>query len=215
MSKAANYSLLVNPKWKNTSVHDSLSTLQLNLIFDETLGLIDFKTNLTGYCYIPKQSVDQNQTNCVALRKHLAKLHNSTPNISIQALVDYSNKELFKMIQEFAVIELKIQVIPVESLNEMVQYLERSFVTELYDENKNPFANRNMFSNFDESKSSEILLNLIKMMPKVGDKAAHALIKAFKNLKSLSNATFVELSKHIGSTNARVVYDYLHNSQLE
>ena len=26
MSIAANYTLLVNPKWKNTSVHDSLSS---------------------------------------------------------------------------------------------------------------------------------------------------------------------------------------------
>ena len=44
----------------------------------------------------------------------------------MQALVDYSNKELFNMIQEFAVVELRIQVIPVDSLAEMVQFIERS-----------------------------------------------------------------------------------------
>ena len=50
--------------------------LQLQLMFDDSLGLLDFKTNLTGYCYIQKQKVENIQESCAALRKHLVKLHN-------------------------------------------------------------------------------------------------------------------------------------------
>ena len=53
------------------------------------------------------------------------------PNLTIQAIIDYSDKDLFNKIQNFATIELKIQVIPVDSPNEVAQYLER-FVCESY-----------------------------------------------------------------------------------
>jgi hypothetical protein len=46
--------------------------------------------------------------------------------MNIQALVDNSGgNELFNSIQEFCVLELKIQVIPIENVNELAQYIER------------------------------------------------------------------------------------------
>lgn len=43
----------------------------------------------------------------------------------MQAFVDYSSREFFSSIQEFCSIELKIQIIPVEGVNNIAQYLER------------------------------------------------------------------------------------------
>ena len=45
--------------------------------------------------------------------------------MKIQAIVDYTNKEFFNAIQEFCVLELNIQVIPIENSNELAQYIEK------------------------------------------------------------------------------------------
>jgi hypothetical protein len=39
--------------------------------------------------------------------------------------METKNRELFNSVQEFCTIELKIQVIPVENISEVAQYLER------------------------------------------------------------------------------------------
>ncbi len=39
--------------------------------------------------------------------------------------METKNRELFISVQEFCIIELKIQVIPVESISEVAQYIER------------------------------------------------------------------------------------------
>jgi hypothetical protein len=49
--------------------------IQFRIQFDESLGLLDFKTNLTGFCYI-QISADQNKSNISEYRKQLVKLHN-------------------------------------------------------------------------------------------------------------------------------------------
>lgn len=55
----------------------------------------------------------------------------SHSDLNIQLLVDYSsaNQEHFNSIQEFCVVELKMQLIPVGSPKDIVQYLE-CFVSE-------------------------------------------------------------------------------------
>lgn len=39
--------------------------------------------------------------------------------------MDHTNRELFSSIQEFCSIELKIQIIPIDSVSNIAQYLER------------------------------------------------------------------------------------------
>ena len=64
----------------------------------------------------------------------------------------------------------------------LIKKIEQKFIAELYEETKNPFANMNLYSNLTECKSNEILLNNIKMIPKVGDKTAQILIKTYKSI---------------------------------
>lgn len=48
-------------------------------------------------------------------------------SLRLQALIEVTpqKQDLFKKLQEFAVVELKIQVIPVENAIEVAQYIER------------------------------------------------------------------------------------------
>jgi hypothetical protein len=52
------------------------------------------------------------------------------PTLKLQVFLDLIPKtqELFNEIQAFAVLELKIQVIPIENKNDLVQYLEKKVI---------------------------------------------------------------------------------------
>jgi len=106
----------------------------------------------------------------------------------IQALVDYTDTLLFNAIQRFATVELKIQVIPVDSIADLGQYLER--LTDSKDD-KNPFL-----KDLNMTKSSDILINSIRTIPKIGDKNAKTLAIIFQSM-SFSKQNFTGHSKFI------------------
>lgn len=63
--------------------------IQFRIIFDSNLGLLDFKTNLTGYCYIQKNT--DPQANIAEYRKQLVKLHNVFATLYITFFIIYKN----------------------------------------------------------------------------------------------------------------------------
>ncbi|CAF0727013.1 unnamed protein product [Brachionus calyciflorus] len=198
--------LFVNTKWKKSDVFEALSKIQFKCIFDD-LNLVDFKAGCTGFVYIQNckdNSIAEN-------RKLLAKSNNNNPSLKIQAIVDCSNKELFNSIQEFSVIELKIQVIPIESANDLAQYIERYMMSE-FQIDKNPFIKDLTVNTNDQSISSQLYLNCLKNIPKIGDKNAQTIAKAYKNLKVLSKASVEDMTSKIGATSAKAIYEYFQSS---
>ncbi|RNA34190.1 Fanconi anemia-associated of 24 kDa [Brachionus plicatilis] len=198
--------LFVNLKWKGTEIFEALSKIQFKCIFDESLNLIDFKAGCIGFCYVQ----NLNNTSCPDYRKILAKVNNNNPSLKMQAFVDYSSREFFSSIQEFCSIELKIQIIPVEGANNIAQYLERHMMSDLQNE-KNPFTKDLSINTNDQTICSQLYLNCLKNIPKIGDKNAKIILKTYKNLKSLSKASMEELTTLIGSSSAKAVYEFFVN----
>jgi hypothetical protein len=94
----------------------------------------------------------------------------------LQALVDYTETSLFNAIQEFATVELKIQVVPIESVTELAQYLDRCMMIDSK-EDKNPFL-----KDLNLTKASDLLVNCIRMIPKIGEKNARTLAVVFQSI---------------------------------
>jgi hypothetical protein len=154
--------------------------LNYQVHFDEQMQSLDFRTNSYGFCYIRKDDTDNSQN-----RRVLAKSHNNNPKIKIQALVDYTNKELFNSIQQFSIIELNIQVIPIESVKHLVQYIERVMIS-MSHEDANPFTKELIVDpTIDPTLHAKSFLSTLKTIPKVGEKTAKILVENFKSKNHL------------------------------
>ena len=123
------------------------------------------------------------------------------PNLRIQALTETSNKELYQALQDIASTELKIQIVPFDNLQDLVQYIERSVshpvrrclsipakmvyisvstkLASEFQDHLNPFTKEHVASGAQSNEQA--YLNCLKVIPKIGDKNAKILAQKFKS----------------------------------
>lgn len=117
----------------------------------------------------------------------------------LQVFIEINNvqkQDFFNKIQEFATIELKIQVLPVDNVNDLAQYVDRLvcffifliilswlikfFKIQLVLESSNEV---NLFSKQATINSSHNeFISSLKLIPKIGDKSAQQLAKTFRSM---------------------------------
>ena len=135
------------------------------------------------------------------------KLVNKNPTLGLIPTLLFHSSDLstpyFDQVQSLSVLEFSIPIIPIDSLDQISQILERFKVSTRL---KNPLKTERL-SGLQVEK--EMLLALINL-PNVTEKSARSLLNRFGSVRGVAGAREEELAAVIGTNQARGLYNFLN-----
>ena len=135
------------------------------------------------------------------------KLVNNNPTLGLIPTLLFHSSDLsqpyFDQVQSLSVLEFSIPIIPIDSLDQIPQILERFKVSTRL---KNPLKTDKL-SGLQVEK--EMLLALINL-PNVKEKSARSLLTRFGSVRGVAGASEAELAAVIGTNQARGLYSLIN-----
>ncbi|XP_054715780.1 Fanconi anemia core complex-associated protein 24-like [Uloborus diversus] len=115
------------------------------------------------------------------------------------------SEQHFSSVQQFAVLELGLGIIPVSGIQECAHALVA--IVRMGCEDKSvPFMMKRRAPPIET-----YLLKTLLTVPSLGETKAQALLLKYKSLYNICNAKEEELSRIIGASSAKQVYNFFHN----
>ncbi|XP_054245769.1 Fanconi anemia core complex-associated protein 24 [Indicator indicator] len=190
-----------NEKWRGSEIAQRLHG-QIRLIFEDGLGLVDFHlSNRTCILYISEADLVAGDE----FKRRLVRFRNAS---SLRGIVIVEKTQIsdqyFLAVQKLVVLELGMVLLPVANQGEASQFVTQ-LVRELSRErSSNPFL-RKQYSQLAEPA----VLRTVQQIPGVGKTKALLLLKRFRSIHHLCNASVKELELAVGQTAAQQVYRFL------
>jgi len=193
--------ILAAAKWNNSTVCRKLSET-ITVLYSSSLGVVDFHPS--GDCaviFLSAAEVIEGQL----FKRRLAGLR-SVKGIRKVVIAERTLLSLqqFDALQQFAVLELGIDLIPISE-----NCLHILLIQMVYAENKiakNPFLTPIKV----EENDKDHMISTLKNIPKLGDKKIAQLLTKYPSLQRISSASVEELSELLGYSLADLVWEYFN-----
>ncbi|XP_034250082.1 Fanconi anemia core complex-associated protein 24-like [Thrips palmi] len=191
--------ILVNKRWRGSSVSKELDLSECRTMFTDGLGFIDFfPADSFAVLYITEAEL-LTPKSFTERTKLLAKDYSNRGVI----LVDVCRSPGYQELQDLAAIEHNLSVFPISNQNEIPRILQALMHAEIR-QSSNPFKT----SAPELGDMGQVQMSLLKKIPGIGDKSAQKLLSSYGSIKSISEISQERLETKIGKADAAKVYNY-------
>merc|ERR1719508_80788 len=198
----------VNEKWRGTALATNINKL-LTVKLMDGLGVADFQPgNNTLVMLLSEADIIREEKFLLQKMKQLYKQKQDlVKKQNVAAVIVFAKTPLTEQylskVEQLAVLEFSIPVIPLNDVNEEIgQVLEQ--LGTVSRQAKNPFrVEKKKMENLDKN----ILLALMAI-PNLGEKKARALLKKFGSLRGVARARAGEMEEVVGSGLAKGIEDF-------
>ncbi|XP_013884577.1 Fanconi anemia core complex-associated protein 24 [Austrofundulus limnaeus] len=197
--------IICGQKWRNSALVNGLKDGDVNILFEDGLGLADFHLpNKTSILYVSESDIIAGNS----YKRKLVCYRNACSRFQELVLVEKTRltKQYFSALHKFVVFDLGLSLLPVGGQMEASLLIAQIIYRE---GRENPFRWRTS-SRLMEPR----VLTLVQHIPGVGRVKALSLLQEFSSIQQLCNADLSKLESIVGQASAQQVHNFFHRPLL-